>query len=170
MVQQENFQIKFQYKYLKNVCTLFKARLALTLGQNLTHCFGVCISVRLLISKLQKIKLLMIQKGFQNKLLGSMLSISHQVNWLLNNRHTVHNPTLFLHKYCCYIKLKFRKCFLTLITYIIKRSKLFFFHFPNDRPCQLINFAYWKVFARILFSVSPARFLFLLLRPPQSLF
>jgi hypothetical protein len=69
-----------------------------------------------------------------------------------------------------------QKFFSHTITYIKKRSKLFFFDFPNDRPCQLIIFpienSLHEFFvsnfsgARIFFSVSPARFLFFAFAPP----
>jgi hypothetical protein len=84
--------------------------------------------------------------------------------------------TLFLHQDLLHLGLE------NFFTHIKKRSKLFFFYFPNlggtsDRPCQLIIFPIEKSLheffcsnfsgARIFFSVSPARFL---LPPPPSLF
>jgi hypothetical protein len=46
---------------------IFKAEVALTLPSHLTCCFSLCISARLFISKLQKIRLLMIHTRFLKK-------------------------------------------------------------------------------------------------------
>ena len=46
---------------------LFKAGLALTLGQNLTHCYSLCVSMHPFLLKLEKRKLRSIQAKFMKK-------------------------------------------------------------------------------------------------------